>query len=262
MLAAHLTRGVKAGLVAGLVFGLFVAVVANPLVGYADGAGHAVEDGHGAGEAGHDHAGGHTSEAGSHHDTVVSTAVTKAVSVASAGLWAVLLGGVFFGLVYYLFEPAIPGTGATKSYVLAGAGFVTVSGAPWLVLPPVTPGAEQSLAVATRLTLYGGMMAAGALSCLAAGYAYNRVGESRGRGPAVLVAVLPLALLAVPAVLAPTNTVQGGLSPALRAGLTGLTVFGQALLWLVLAATHARLQSGADAAGFEASTPDTAVTAD
>jgi hypothetical protein len=268
MLLRYLTRGVKAGLVAGLVFGLFVALVANPLVGYADGANHAVEGEHGGegavhghAESDHDAGGGHAGE-GDHHDSAVSGAVDTAVSVVAGGLWAVLLGGVFFGLVYYVIEPAIPGTGATKSYVLAAAGFVTVSGAPWLVLPPVAPGAEQSLPVATRLALYGGMMVAGGLACLAAGYAYSRIGESRGRVPAVLAAVLPLALLAVPAVLAPSNAGQGGLPPALRTGLMGLSVFGQALVWLLLAAAHAQFRPDDGRTQFERSTPDTAVGAD
>jgi hypothetical protein len=252
MLADHLVRGVKAGLVAGLVFGLFMAVVANPLVAYADGANHA-EGAHA--EGAHSHAAG-----GGHGGTAVSLAVTRAVSVVSSGLWAVLLGGVFFGAVYYFLEPAIPGTGATRSYVLGAAGFVTVSGAPWLVLPPVTPGAQQSLPVATRLLLYGGMMVAGALACLAAGYVYRRVGDSTGRPVAAVAAVVPFALLVVPAVLAPPNVVQGTLSPTLRAGLTGLFVFGQVLLWFVLAATHAQL--GDDPATPDSSGRGTAAAAD
>jgi hypothetical protein len=232
MFAAYLTRGVKAGLVAGLVFGLFVALVANPLVGYADERNHAASGHGGSGEHVHEGA-----------DTGDSAAVDTAVSVVSSGLWAVLLGGVFFGIAFYLLEPAVPGTGATKSYVLGAAGFVTVSGAPWLVLPPVSPGAHQSIPAGTRLLLYGGMMIAGALVCLLAGGVYNRLRRSTGRVVAAVVGVLPFGLLAIPVVVAPTNTVQGALSPTLRTGLVGLFVFGQVLLWLVLAATHARLQS-------------------
>ncbi|SEL24720.1 CbtA family protein [Haloferax larsenii] len=285
MLAEYLTRGVKAGLVAGVVFGLFMAVVANPLVVYADemnhaaadvdggheheseaahahgdegdhahedGSGHEHEDGsHGHEEAGHSHeAGGHTDEGESHadggdghHDTAVSMAVNKAVSVISGGLWAVLLGGAFFGIAFYFLEPAIPGAGAAKSYAMGLAGFVTVSGAPWLVLPPASPGAQQSLPVSTRIPLYAGMMVAGALTCLLAGYVYNRLRASNGRGVAIVGGILPFGLLAIPAVLAPTNTIQGALSPELRTGMTGLFVFGQVLVWLLLAATHAQLRS-------------------
>lgn len=232
MLVAHLTRGVKAGVVAGLVFGLFVAAVANPLVAYAAGTDAAVE-------GGHDHAaGGH---GGEDHGTVPA-AVTGLASVAAGALWAVLLGGLVFGAGYFLLEPALPGTGATRSYVLGGAGFLTVSGAPWLVLPPAPPGAEQSLPVGTRLALYAGMVLAGALACLLAGLVYDRL---RGRGRRVAVAATgaapALALLAVPAALAPTNAVEASLAPGLRAGLTGLAVFGQLLLWLALATAHARL---------------------
>ncbi|CQR51859.1 MULTISPECIES: CbtA family protein [Haloferax] len=259
MFAEYLTRGVKAGLVAGLVFGLFMAVVANPLVGYADelnhaaveesGHAHEAESAHSHGTDGshsHDSEGTHASESGGHHDTAVSMAVTKAVSVAAGGLWGVVLGGAFFGVAFFFLEPAIPGPDAAKSYLMGLAGFVTVSGAPWLVLPPVAPGAEQSLSVATRLPLYAGMMLAGALACLSAGYAYTRLRESSGLAAALVGAAVPFGLLAVLAVFAPENAVHGALSPTLETGLTGLFAFGQVLQWLVLAAAHSRLRPSSE----------------
>ncbi|RDZ62534.1 hypothetical protein C5B90_15275 [Haloferax sp. Atlit-12N] len=259
MFAEYLTRGVKAGLVAGLVFGLFMAVVANPLVVYADELNHAAveESGHSHeaesahshdSEGTHSHESGdsHAGEGGGHHDSAVSMAVTKAVSVAAGGLWGVVLGGAFFGVAFFFLEPAIPGPDAAKSYLMGLAGFVTVSGAPWLVLPPVAPGAEQSLSAATRLPLYAGMMLAGALACLSAGYVYTRLRESSGPVPAVVGAAVPFALLAVLAVFAPENAVHGALSPTLETGLTGLFAFGQVLLWLVLAAAHARFRPSSD----------------
>ncbi|WP_415383560.1 CbtA family protein [Halosimplex sp. TS25] len=250
MLARHVTRGVKTGLVAGLAFGLLVALVANPLVAFADELGH--EGGHATGGQHADHAegahagGGDTGADGadheSPHDGAVSAAVTSAVSAVSGVLWGVLLGGVVFGVAFALLEPAIPGTGAAKSYVLAAAGFVTVSGAPWLVLPPQPPGAEQALPTATRLPLYAGMMVAGALACLLAGALYRELRERRGRVAAAAAASLSLGLLAAPAALAPANGVTHSLPAALSSGLVGLVVFGQAFLWLVLAAAHARLR--------------------
>jgi hypothetical protein len=249
MFFEYLTRGVSAGLLAGVVFAVFVAAVANPVVGFADQQHHAV------GESGHDHQAAHGHETGGEqtgetgprgaeggsHATPVSAAVTEIVSVLASGLWAVLLGGVVFGVAFYFLEPAIPGTGATKRYVLAAAGFLTVSGAPWLVLPPAAPGAEQSLAVGTRLPLYAGMMVAGALSSLLAGWLYTRLRDATGRAVAGSVALLSLGVLALPASLAPANAVQGTLAPGLANGVTGLIVFGQALLWLLLATAHAQL---------------------
>lgn len=229
--ADSILRGVKAGLVAGLVFGAFVALVANPLVAYADGLHH---DGP-----------GHDAEA--EHASVVSTGVTTTVSVLSGVLWGVLLGGAVFGFGFFLLEPAIPGTGAAKSHLLGVAGFVTVSGAPWLVLPPAPPGAEQSLATDPRLLLYGGMVAAGAVTCLLAGAAYNRIARSHGRTVAALAALVPFAILAGVSLLAPTNAVSGALAPELRAGLTGSSVFGQLLLWGVLAAAHSRIATNPQA---------------
>lgn len=247
MLAAHVEHGVKAGLVAGLAFGLFLAVVANPLVGFADELGHGGDhaaDAH-AGDEHHDAGGEHHDagdEGGEHHDSAVSMAVTNGVSVVAGVLWAVLLGGVVFGVAYYFLELAIPGTGGTKSYLLAAAGFLTVSGAPWLVLPPLPPGVEQALPTETRVALYGGMMVAGAVVCLLVGFLYSRLRDAHGRGRAAAVALLPFGLLAVPVVLAPVNPVESALPPELAAGLTGLIVFSQAMLWGLLAATHARLR--------------------
>jgi len=227
----HVRRGVVAGLVAGLAFGLLTAFVANPLVGLADGVAHdaSVE-------------GGQHAAAGSHHEGgLVSLAVTEAVSVVSAVLWGVLLGAVVFGAAFYLLEPAIPGTGATKSAVAGAAGFLVVSGAPWLALPPVPPGAEQALATGTRLQLYAGMMVAGAVAVLLAGLAYRRVRRRRGRALATATALVPVALLAVPATLAPAPGVEHGLPPELAAGLSGLVVLGQLALWAIMAGVHAWL---------------------
>jgi len=244
MLIDHVRRGVVAGLVAGLLFGLLTALVANPLIGFADGLGHGapVEGGHHDGTAvDHEHDGTATAD---HHEGghgVVSLAVTEAVSVGSAVLWGVLLGAVVFGAAFYLLEPAIPGTGATKSAVAGAAGFLVVSGAPWLALPPTLPGAEQALATGTRLQLYAGMMVAGAVAVLLAGLAYRRVRRRRGRALATATALVPVALLAVPATLAPAPGVEHGLQPELAAGLTGLVVLGQLALWAIMAGVHAWL---------------------
>ncbi|MFC7075235.1 CbtA family protein [Haloarcula halophila] len=244
MFFAYLRRGVKAGVVAGLVFGLLVALVANPLVAFADELAHGGDQ---AGEHGHEHAAeteGHAG--GSHHDSAVSMAMTNSVSVVSGVLWGVLLGVVVFGVAYYFLEPLLPGTGATKSVLLAAAGFLTVSGGPWLVLPPQPPGVEQSLPTDTRLLLYGGMMAATALVSLSAFVAYDRLRATRSRARSAVVAVVPYSLLAVPVALVPTNGVANTVPAEVATGLTGLIVFGQVLLWLTLAGTHAWLSGRSD----------------
>lgn len=264
MLATYLKRGVKAGVIAGLVFGLFIALFANPLVAFADELGH--ESGHGGGDY-HEHAAGehHGDHGGEHHDSAVSMTVMNGVSIVSGVLWGVLLGGVVFGIAYYFLEPAIPGTNGAKSYLLAAAGFVIVSGAPWLVLPPLPPGAVQTLPTETRLILYGGMMIAGALVCLLAGFAYGRLRETHGRITAAAIAVLPFGLLAIPVVFAPSNPAQSTLPPELATGLVGMIVFGQAMLWLLLAGVHTQLcqrSTNGRAPEPEITSTDTAATAD
>lgn len=247
MLTGYLARGLKAGVVAGAAFGLFLALVANPLVGAADGLAH--------------EGGGHGVAA---EHSAVSATVTTLVSIGSGVLWGLLLGAVAFGGAFYLLEPSLPGTGPAKSYALAGAGFLTVSGAPWLALPPRPPGAEQALPTDTRMLVYAGMMLAGGVACLLAGAAYSR-GRAR-RGPLVgaLGAVCPLALLAVPAAVAPDNPAVHSLPSGLAAATAGLVVFGQATLWVVLGTVHARLHRRATGDGTDRSpnAPDHGVTAD
>ncbi|WP_435183541.1 CbtA family protein [Halobellus sp. EA9] len=232
-LTEYLRRGVLAGAVAGVAFGVLLALVANPLVGVAEGFGHG---GYHALD-GHAHA--------SQDSSVVSATVTNAVSVVSGVLWGILLGGVVFGAGFYFLEPILPGRGATQSYLLAAAGFVTVSGAPWLVLPPRPPGVAEALPADTRTLLYAGMMVLGAAVCLLSAVASDRLRAERSRSVAVAGALLPFGLLAVPAVLAPgasSAAAESALPPELAAGFTGLIVLGQALLWLLLAGTHARLR--------------------
>lgn len=219
MLTNYVLRGMKAGVVAGVAFGLFVALVGNPLIGYAE---TFEESGHGGGP-------------------VVTGAVTTLVSIGGGVLLGILIGAVFLGAVFYFLEPAIPGEGGTKSYLMAAAGFVTVSGAPWLVLPPQPPGVEQSLPVETRLPLYMGMMVAGAVACGLSGYAFNRLRVRSGRPAAFVGALVPLGLLLVVATVAPANAVSGPIPGDLAAVFRTITGTGQVGLWFVLASVHAWL---------------------
>lgn len=259
MLQSYLVRGLKAGLVAGLAFGLFVALLANPMIGAAEEL---------AGE--HDHVGDHdhggAGEDAGHHahseDGLLGAVSTDAVSVLGGVFWASLLGVAAFGLVFYFLEPAIPGPPGVQSALVAAGGFVTISGAPWLVLPPQPPGVEQALSVDTRLVLSVGLMVAGFVACLAAGALYTRF-RARGRSQAFLAAGLPLLGLVSLALLAPANPVTGALPDSLVAAFRAQVLFGQVLVWGLLAGVHARLlgrESGSDSfanepAGYERSTP-------
>lgn len=252
-----LERGVAAGTVAGGVYGLFTWLVVSPFVGYlervADGEGGAVgEVGHG-----HEHAGDVAGEAAA--SVVVDGAATAAVSAGGGVLWGVLLGAAF-GAAYYLFEPAVPGRGS-RAYVLAGAGFLVVSVAPWTVLPPVAPGAERTLDPAVGTAVYVGLMLLGAVVATASVVAYDRVSATRGRHVGTAAAGVPVAGLALLAVAAPATTTGGGTPAGLAAAFRWLVVFGQAGLWALIAASYRRLErraggSSASAIGSATRTAD------
>jgi predicted cobalt transporter CbtA len=231
MLAAYALRGLKAGVVAGLAFGLFVALVASPLVAVAEErAGHHDH----AGEATHDHATAHEHvDLGPHS---VSTGALSTLTNLLGGLgWGVLLG-VGFGIAFYLLEPAVPGAGDARVYLLGAAGLLTVSGAPWLAVPPQPPGVEGA-ALDTRGLWYGGALVAGAAACLASGALYDRLtGAGRDRRVAALVAALPLAALLALSVVGPTAAAGEPLVAAYR----GVVLAGQVGLWLVLTTAFAR----------------------
>lgn len=242
-LGRYLRRGLLAGLLAGVAFGVFLALVGNPLSGYAEDLGHGephvAEGDHGA-EAAHEEA-SHEKPA---HDAAVSRAVTELVGLGGGVLWGVLLGAGF-GLAYFLLEPAIPGARAARSLVLAGAGFVVVSGAPWLALAPIPAGVEQALPTETRQLWYGVMALAGAIACGAGGALYHRLrGVGTRRALAATAALLPLSALPLLALFAPANPTTTELPAAVAAAYRGHVIVGQAGLWLALGVAHAWLVAG------------------
>ncbi len=222
MFVEYVTRGAKAGLVGGVAFGLFIALVGNPLIGYAETFEH------------------------SHEAPAVSGTVTAVVSVAGGVLLGVLLGAVVFGAAYYFLEPVLAGWGSVdaKSYVLGGAGFITVSGAPWVVFPPQPPGVEQSLPVDVRIAWYALMMGVGALACGLAGYVYRQLRrrfDDRGWVVAALGAIASLGVIPMVGVVAPANSVTGPLPTELVPVIQAVTAVGQIGFWFVLATAHAWL---------------------
>lgn len=216
MATEYLERGALAGLAGGLGYGLFQATVGNSFTAGLE-----------TFESGHSHGGG----------PVVDGLTTAAVSVGGGVLWGLLFGIAVFGIGYYFLEPALPGSGLTQRLALGAAGFLTVSGAPWLVLPPQPPGVEQALATDTRLALYAGTMVVGAVVAAACVLAYRRTTD-RHRAVTALATALPLALVSVPVVLAPANSVTGPVPATLAAAYRWTVVFGQVGLWSTIAAVH------------------------
>jgi len=222
MFFAYLKRGLLAGGVAGIAYGLFMATVANPLVSYLEHAQH-----------GHSHA----PEGGS----VVAESTTAIVSVGGGLLWALLIGGCF-GIALYFLEPALPGRGAAKGFVLAASGFLTISVTPWLVLPPFAPGAEQALATNTRFVLYAGLVVLGGAIAATSVLAYNRV-EPRSRALAVVAGALPVvaAVVVIP-IVSPSLVSHPELSADLVAAYRAMVVLSQGSIWLLIAAAFGWLQ--------------------
>ncbi|QCS42141.1 CbtA family protein [Natrinema versiforme] len=242
MLVDYLERGVLAGAIAGIVYGTYMAVVANPLIGYMETVAAGGDHAHEAGE--HAHEAGEHAHAAGEHAHAVSEATTAAVSVGSGVLWGILLGGAF-ALAFYFLEPALPGRGRVKTYVLAGAGFLTVSVAPWLVLPPTTPGAEQAFDPTLRIAIYAGLMAVGALVAALSIYGYRRV-SARSRQLGGVAAAIPIvALVAVTAIAAPTIVESGSMPAELVTAFRGLTALSQAALWAFVAGCFGWLQTRA-----------------
>lgn len=237
MIDEYLKRGLKAGAVGGLVYGLFVAFVGNSLITFAE----TFEKGHGEAPA-------------------VSAAVTKVVSVGGGVVFGLLLGTVVFGLAYYFLEPAIPGAADTKSYVLAAVGFLTVSGAPWVLLPPQPPGVSQTLPTETRLLWYGIMMGTGAVASGSAIYAYRRISQTLPKSVAAVGALATLSLIPIVALLAPANSVAGPIPEGLASAFRAVTAAGQVGLWITMASTHAWLTRRSDSAGKNAELTDDSVS--
>lgn len=219
MATEYLERGALAGAVGGLGYGLFQATAGNSFTAGLE-----------TFESGHSHGGG----------PVVDGVATATVGVGGGVLWGLLFGVAVFGIGYYFLEPALPGAGVTKRVALAAAGFLTVSGAPWLVLPPQPPGVEQALPTETRMLWYAGMMAAGALVAASCALTYRRT-ASRHTAVTGLATAFPLALLAVPVALAPANAVSGPVPTALTSAYRWTVVFGQMGLWATVAAVHSSL---------------------
>ena len=231
MIADYLQRGILAGVVAGLAYGLYMVLVGNPLGDYLHDAQH---------DHGHDHDHGH-GDHGHGHEHAVSETTTAIVSAGSGVLWAIFLGGLFAIALYFL-EPALPGSESVKAYVLAGAGFFAVSLSPWLVLPPAAPGAEQLYTINGRLAIYVGLIGLGALVMAASVTAYKR-GAPRHPLVGLLVAAVPIVtFVAIVPIATPSVITHPDLSGDLVSTYQALAALSQAAIWALLAGTFNALR--------------------
>lgn len=242
MLFAHLRRGLTAGVIGGAIYGLFTLTVIVNLVTFAE----SFETGHHSG-----------------HEALVTETTTVIVSSGGGVLWGIFLGLLGFGGVYYFLEPALPGKGGTKSYVLGAGGFITVSGAPWLVLPPLPPGMDQTLPTNVRVLWYIVMMITGAVACGTAGYLYIHLHDRWGKALASITAGVPFFLVVGVAMIAPANLTTGNVPSRFLTAYQWIILFGQAGLWFCLATVHAwTARRIATTSGVHTSSQDVSSTAD
>ena len=217
MVRAHLRRGLLAGAVGGVAYGAFLAAVARPLIAHAE----SFEAAGGTGGA-------------------ASSAVTAVASVGAGVLWGLLLGGLVLGVGGYLLEPALPGAPDTQGYLLAAAGFLTVSGGPWLAFPPQPPGVETALDTPTRQVWFLAVAVATAAAIGLALLAARRL-RDRPRPVRLGAAALPFGLVGVAVWAAPPTGATGPAPEALVSAFRATVVAGQVGLWLVMASAHAWL---------------------
>lgn len=250
MIGAYLRRGLVAGLVAGLAFGLFVAFVAGPMVAVTETVSHdeggvgtdhdegTVADHHdGAGDDRHQEGGGAGDDAAHRGPSFLGTAVDVGAGIA----WGALAGLVTFGVVHYFLEPAIPGGPGVRSFLLAGAGFLTVSGVPWLLVPPRPGVAGSALDPLSAAVAYAVAMAAAALACLGAASAYRALSGRVPRPAAALGAAGPLLAVVAAGTLAGPLTGDPAMPPETLSAYQGVVVAGQVGFWMLLAGSHALL---------------------
>ncbi|SDR36296.1 CbtA family protein [Natronobacterium texcoconense] len=235
MIYDYLKRGVAAGVLAGLAYGLYIALVANPLLEYIHDAGH-----------GHDHSHGHDHGHGHDHSHAVSETTNAVVSVGSGILWGILLAGVF-ALAYYFLEPELPGRETATAAILGAAGFFSVSIVPWLVLPPAAPGGEATLGIDARLAIYTGLIGLGILVSGVAIVGYRRLAPA-GRLKALAGASVPIVItVAGLSIAPPTIITQPDVADELVYAFQGSALLSQAALWALIAGGFVWFQNRARA---------------
>ena len=121
--------------------------------------------------------------------------------------------------------------------MLGGAGFLSVSGAPWLILPPLPPGVERAVPADLSLLLYVAMVFVGAATAGVAVFAWKRI-DGPAQFPVIVAAFVPLVALSIVASPVPTT---GSTPPTLAAAFRAVVVTGQLVLWGLIAGTHAML---------------------
>lgn len=210
MIKKYCTHGIVAGTASGAAFGVFVLFVVSPQIA-------AIESAHASG----------------FHSTAESTlAFSTLFTIGGSTVWRLILG-LIFSLLYYIFENLLPGSHRSNPFLLAGAGFVTVSGVPWLLLPPSVEPVVEGLSQSTRTLLYFGGIGAGAVTASTSLYLSSRV-TNRGTIETIGISATPFAVTLITGFVIRMTILQPTVS-SYNWGYAATVVLGQLLLWLSLA---------------------------
>jgi hypothetical protein len=218
---------VAAGLLAGLVVGLFHYIATEPVIERAI----AVE------ESAH--------PAGEHETPVVSRDVQRVGLIVGWVLYG-LLWGLIFGLVYALIRPRFGGVGVAPGALLSAlAAYWLVGLFPFLKYPANPPGVGEPETIAQRQVLFVLFWVLSVGGVLLAGWVYRLLrprlaGATPWLAALGSYAVYALALYA----LMPPNPDPVTLPTELVAAFRALSLVGLTLFWLVLGAAFGLLVRG------------------
>ena len=218
MFSSYLKRGGVAGLAGGLIFGAYTGFIIGPLITVAE----TFEQSH---------------ELRSHGTSFITSVTTTTTSITAGILWGIFLGVLVFGVIYFFIEPLLPGVEGIKSYVIAGGGLLSLSGAPWLILPPQPPGADQSLPTDIRIIIYIVMIVVGVVTFGLSISAWRRL-DNRLK---YLGAALPIVILVFISITTSVNPITTSLPTSFVALFQAIVTTGQLILWSVTAIVHAKL---------------------
>lgn len=212
---ACLARGMGAGLIAGIVSGLFLLAVGEPSLDEAIRLEHAA-----------------ASSAEPHAEEVFTRDQQHMGMVLASGLYGVALGGAL-GIIYFASSRRMSGSAWNRSMRIALTGFGAFFLIPFLKYPASPPGVGDPDTFATRTAAYLTLVAVAVGAALVGVWVSRRL---RASGAAahrrhLVVGAGYLLVVAAAFVLLPPGEIPEGIPAGLIWDFRVASVGGQAILW-------------------------------